>query len=220
MWSGIARPVGHQHLGPLGPHDAHEPADRLVEVGSMEAVRVLVGGGAGHPRVAVAEPVVLVVADDLDRLVELPAPHGGEIGARRLGVGRGVQDVAGLTAGAGHEHGADAFACVPGDGAGPLRRLVVGMGVHREDAGGGHAFSSTSPNPVLLADNGSEHTDDRRGPAPRPPRGVAEEGILDRVGGRRPTGVPSQPAAAGSVAAVTVMSTTPLAVGSMSSNHT
>ena len=49
-------------------------------------------------------------------------------------VHRRVEDVARLAAGAAHEHGVHAFGVVPGDRAGALRRLVVGMGVHREDA--------------------------------------------------------------------------------------
>jgi hypothetical protein len=40
--------VGEDHLGPLGADDAHQTPRGLVEVGLVEAIRMLVRRGAGH----------------------------------------------------------------------------------------------------------------------------------------------------------------------------
>ena len=63
--------VAHDHVRPLGPHQGHQAAHRLVEIGVGEVLRVRVGLGAGHAGVAVPEEVQLVVADDADAVVEL-----------------------------------------------------------------------------------------------------------------------------------------------------
>ena len=67
-----------------------------------------------------------------DRLVELTHAHGCEILAGLGRVGLGIEDVAGLASGAGHEDGVDALAVVAGHRGGALRRLVVGMRVDRK----------------------------------------------------------------------------------------
>ena len=68
--------VGEDHLGPRAPDDRDQPADGLVHRRLGEAERVGVGLAVGHARVAVAEHLDLVVADDRGRLVELGLPHG------------------------------------------------------------------------------------------------------------------------------------------------
>ncbi len=88
----------------------------------------------GHAGVAVAEHHDLVVPDDGGRLGELGGTDGADVGPHLGTVHGRVEDVALLAAGAADEHGADAFAAVLGDGARALRRLVVGMGVHGEEA--------------------------------------------------------------------------------------
>ena len=126
--------VADDHLRPLPPDDLDQAAGGVVEVGVGEVVGVGVRLGVGHARVAVAEQVQLVVADDAHRVVELPQPDRGQVGAHVVGVGRGVEDVAGLAAGAGDEHRAHALGVVPGHRGRALRRFVVGVGVHGQHA--------------------------------------------------------------------------------------
>src|SRR4029453_15942990 len=99
-----------------------------------EGVGMGVGRRVGHPGVAVAEQDDLVVADDSGAPVEAGAADRGDVGADLGAVHGGVEDVAGLTAGAGHEHGAHALGVVAGDRARALRRLVVGVGVDGQQA--------------------------------------------------------------------------------------
>ncbi len=129
----LAVGIRDDHLGPLTPDDLDEPSDGLVEVGPGEATRVFVLGCVGHARVAVAEPDDLVVADDLRRGRQLAAAHRrrGRPGPRDVSIA-GIEDRAGLATGAAHEHAPRALVVVPGDRAGALRRLVVGVGVHGE----------------------------------------------------------------------------------------
>ena len=61
-------------------------------------------------------------------------PDGRELVTNGRSVDFGVEDVAGLAAGAAHEHGPDAVVHVTGDRPRALGRLVVGMGVHGEHA--------------------------------------------------------------------------------------
>ena len=99
-----------------------------------KAFGMLVGLGVGHARVAVAEHDDLVVADDLGGQRQLLAPHLVQPLADLGRVHGRVEDVALLAAGAADEHGVHTLGVVPGDGAGALRRLVVGMGVHAQQA--------------------------------------------------------------------------------------
>ncbi len=126
--------VGDHHLRTLVPHDAHEAADGLVEVGIGEVLGVGVGLGVGHARVAVAEQVQRVVADDRHRVVELAHAHGREVFAGLGGVGGRIEDVARLAPGAGDQNGVHALGVIMGDRGRALRRFVVGVRVHREHA--------------------------------------------------------------------------------------
>ena len=76
-----------------------------------------------------------------------------QVGAHLGGVGRRVEDLALLAAGAADEHGADALGRVPGDGARTLRRLVVGVGVHRHEAQrvAGECRAEASPAKLVAA---------------------------------------------------------------------
>jgi hypothetical protein len=92
---------------------------------------------------SVAEHDDLVVADDLGRRRQLPAAHRRQVGADLRAVHRGVEDVAGLAAGAAHEHGPHAARVVAGDRARALRGLVVGVRVDREQTAVSHASEPT-----------------------------------------------------------------------------
>ena len=126
--------VGEDHLRPRPPDDPDQAAHGFIHRGLGEAERVGVGLAVGHARVAVAEHLDLVVADDGGGLVELRSPHGRDVGLHLGLVHRRVEDVALLAAGAAHEHGAHPLGVVAGDGASPLGRLVVRVGVDREEA--------------------------------------------------------------------------------------
>ena len=115
---------------------AHQPPDRLVERRVGEVVGLGVGLGVGHARVAVAEQVQLGVPDGVDAGAQLRHAHRAEVGADLGGVGGGVEDLAFLAAGAAHQRGADALGRVARDRARALRRLVVGVGVHRHETEG------------------------------------------------------------------------------------
>jgi hypothetical protein len=126
--------VADEHLRLLGADDAHQAADGFVEVGVGEVVRVGVVLGVGHPGVAVAEQIELVVSDDPDALGELPHADGTDVGPGLGAVGLLVQDVARLTAGAADEHGPYALGRVAGHGGCTLGGFVVRMGMDREHA--------------------------------------------------------------------------------------
>ncbi len=108
----------------------------------MERLGVLVARALGHPRVAVAEHLDLVEADQRRRGRQLERSQLGQQRllrlrrqpverTARLAEGRVLQ-VALLAAGATHEHRVDVLGVVLGDGGGTLGRLVVGMGVNAE----------------------------------------------------------------------------------------
>ena len=126
--------VGDHHLRTLVPHDAHEAADGLVEIGIGEVLGMGVRLGVGHAGVAVAEQVQRVVADDRHRVVELTHAHRGEVFAGLGRVGGRIEDVARLAPRAGDEHGVHALGVVAGDRGRALRRFVIGVRVHREHA--------------------------------------------------------------------------------------
>jgi hypothetical protein len=125
--------VGDQDLRLLPADDLDELPDRLAERCVGEVVAVCVRLGAGHARVAVPEQVQLVVADRIDAGAQLGHAHRAEVGSHLGRVGGRVEDVALLAAGAAHERGADALARVARHRARALRRLVVGMRVHRHE---------------------------------------------------------------------------------------
>ncbi len=124
--------VGHDDVGPDTPDDTGQARRRLVEVGHVEAVGVLVVGGAGHAAVAVAEPDVLVDGERGDRGRHLTAPVGGQVLVAEVDAG---QVLARLPAGAGHHHGAPATRGRTGEHAPTGDRFVVGVGVHAQQGG-------------------------------------------------------------------------------------
>ncbi len=126
--------IGDDHLRPLPADDGDQPADGLVERGVGERVGMLVGLGVGHARVAITEHDHLVVADDLGRPGQLATPDRRQVGDHLGPVHGRVEDVAGLAPGARDQHRAHSLGVIAGNGAGPLRRLVVGMSVNREQA--------------------------------------------------------------------------------------
>ena len=138
--------IADDHLRVLVADDPDEAADGFVEVGVGEVLGVGVVLGVGHARVAVAEQVELVVADDPDTLGELEHPHRADVLPCLRAVGLLVQDVAGLATGARDENRADPLSRVPGHRGGPFRGLVVGMGVDGEHAQPGtvvcHGFAA------------------------------------------------------------------------------
>jgi hypothetical protein len=129
----VVVPVGDDHLRTFGPHDPHQPLDRLVERRLGERLRVAVGLGAGHAGIAVAEQVAGPVAEDPHGLLELGEADGPDVGPHLRGVGRRVQDVPRCAVGAGHEHRVDTLGGVAGIGARPFGGFVVGMGVDLEE---------------------------------------------------------------------------------------
>ena len=134
--------VGDDDLRALAPDDRHQPAGGLVDVGLVEAVGMVVRLGVGHARVAVAEHLDHVEADDLRGRGQLRRPHRGDHGLLLLGcqpverlarlAQRRVLEVALLAAGAAHQHGVHALVVVARQRRRPLRRFVVGVGVHGE----------------------------------------------------------------------------------------
>ena len=127
--------IGDDHLRAYAADLGHEALDGLLERAGGECTRIGVRLRARHARVAVAEQDDLVVADDLGGPVQLAATDPGDVGANLRGVHDGVEDVAFLTTGAGHQDGADTCGMVFRDGPGTLGGLVVGMRVHAQDAG-------------------------------------------------------------------------------------
>ena len=126
--------IGHDDVGPVTADHGHQPGHRLVQIGPGEAVGMVVGLRSLHARVAIAEHLNLFVADDLRSSAQLLGPHLGQLlGHRGIIQGR-VEDLALLSPGAAHEHGADALGVVAGHRGRALGRLVIGMGMHGEEA--------------------------------------------------------------------------------------
>ncbi len=144
--SGLVVAVGDDHLGPLTADDRDQPPGGLVDVGLMEAVRMVVRFGVGHARVAVAEHLDDVEADDLSGRRQFAGAHRRNLGPLLLGgepverltllAQRGVLQVALLATGAAHQHGADALVVVLGERRCTLGGLVVGMGVNGQQRSG------------------------------------------------------------------------------------
>jgi hypothetical protein len=110
----------------------------VVEVGAVEAVGVLVVDGPDHAGVAVAEEMMLVDAEDRDRIGELTATvlderHVTEVDARQV--------LPRLPAGAGHDDGPHPFGDRPGEDPSTGDRLVVGMGMDAQQDG--HRWASS-----------------------------------------------------------------------------
>ncbi len=126
-------PVRDDDLRSFGTDQPDQPLHRLVQWGVREVVRSMVDVGVGHPGIVVAEQVHDVVSDGLGAGLELAHAHAVQIGADLRGVHRGVEDVAGLTTGAAHEHGVHTLVVVPSDRRAPLRCLVVRVRVNGQD---------------------------------------------------------------------------------------
>ena len=128
--------VGDEHLRPLPADHRHQPAGGLVDVGVGERLRVLVGLGLGHARVAVAEHHDLVEADDRGR----PRPARAARTSARSASGPPGRSMAGFWMSPSSppvQHTSTVrtpSARVRGQRGGALRRLVVGVGVDGEDA--------------------------------------------------------------------------------------
>ena len=93
---------------------------RLVKVSLGEALRVHVGVIVGHAGIAVAQPHQFVVADGLDRALQLFGPYGGKVVSNFWPVHHLVQDVALFPAGGAHQERSVPFGDVPGDGWSPF----------------------------------------------------------------------------------------------------
>ena len=179
--------VGDDDLGPFPADDGHQPAHGLVERGPGEAVGPGVGRGVGHARVPVAEHDDLVVADDRCGRRQFAHADGGEVGPDLGSVEGRIQDVALLAPGAADENGPDTFGVVPGDRAGTLRRLVVGVGVDGEEAqrrGHDHTVPGdrrtaipSVRRPAPIACPAGRRGRSERGGAGRSRRGGAERGL-------------------------------------------
>ena len=78
--------VGDDDLGSHAADLGHEALDGLFQRACGEGTRVRVRLCARHARVAIAEQDQLVVADDLDGLIELAPTDPGDVGANLGGV--------------------------------------------------------------------------------------------------------------------------------------
>ena len=138
--------VGDDHLRMLCTEDCNQAIHRLVVRSDREAVGVEVGVAVRHARISVAEHVNDVVADDRGGSVEFLTADLLKVVDDLRTVHRRVENVALLAPGAAHQHRANPLSLVLRDRAGSLRCLVVGMGVHGEDAERlGHAEDDTQP---------------------------------------------------------------------------
>ena len=152
--------VGDDHLRALAADDRDQPADGLVEVGAWRSsAGSAFASRVGHARVAVAEHDDLVVADDLGRARELLAcaPRAG----RSRTSGRSIAGLRMSPASPPVQHTstrAHALVVVPGDRAGALRRLVVGVGVHGQEAQLVHAPHASQTECMKVAFVGSLST--------------------------------------------------------------
>ena len=122
--AGVVVVVGDEHVRAFLANHLHESTDGFVHVRHVEARGICVRGRIEHARVAIAEHLDAVEADDLGRLGELEWSQRGEqcllfvtddlverlsrVAHRRVG------DVALLPARAAHEDGACAFGSVLG----------------------------------------------------------------------------------------------------------
>ena len=110
-----------------------QAADRLIDLGVPEGLRMGVRLRRRHPRVPVAPHHDLVVPDDrgsrsqLCRSAFLQRLAFGQLDCR-------VVDLPLLATGATHEDRVDVLGCVPGDRGRPLGRLVIRVGVDGHDA--------------------------------------------------------------------------------------
>ena len=67
--------VGDDHLGTGPADDGNQTANRFVQIGLMEAIRMIVGLGFSHPRVAVAEHLDLIETNNSRRRRQLGLAH-------------------------------------------------------------------------------------------------------------------------------------------------
>ena len=139
--------VGDDHLRSLGPDDAHQPLDRLVERRVREVVRVARSPPCPSCPSRGSRACTAARSRSRRRWPGAPAMRTSCRFAADLGrVDGRVEDVALLAAGAAHEHAADALGGVLGDGARALRRFVVGVGVDREETEGRRGVDSCGSN--------------------------------------------------------------------------
>ena len=132
--AGLIVAVDDHGLGAGAPDDGHQATGRLVERRGGEAVRVGVGLGTGHARVAVPEHHDLVVADHLGGPGQFQASDPGQIGPDLGRVQGGIEDLPLGPVRAADEDGAHPLGVVAGDRARPLGGLVIGVGVDGEQA--------------------------------------------------------------------------------------
>ena len=69
--------VRDDHLRPSASNDGNQSADRLVEIGLMEASRILIGRRVDHSRTAVADHHDFVETDDFGRTRQLDRSQSG-----------------------------------------------------------------------------------------------------------------------------------------------
>ncbi len=125
--------VGGEDVGALVVEDGGQTCGRLIDVGPPEAGRIVVGGFAGHARVAVPEILVTAHPEDLARRSELDS---ASLGQGLSGGENPVGHLAQFTAGGSDEHDTVPFGRHPGHRPPGLDGLIVGMGM--EEHCGGH----------------------------------------------------------------------------------
>jgi hypothetical protein len=129
--------VGHQHLRPHFTKDPGQLRGGLRHIGLPETVRAAVFGQAHHPRVAPpAGPAEEALVGDAERGAgggQLGDPVRAQAAAIRGEMGQVRRDdLAEFTQGAGDQGDLGTLRGVPGDGRPGPDRLVVGVGVHKQ----------------------------------------------------------------------------------------
>ena len=117
------------HLRAFLSHNLEEPLSRLIERGGQECARAVVLGGSSNARVGVAQLGESAHAQHATGRLELTVADGGNILADQTR----IEQPAEVAAGAGDDDGAHARGAVAREGATHSDRLVVGMGVHRQE---------------------------------------------------------------------------------------
>lgn len=132
--------IRHHDLGAGAANRAHQMGGRLEQVGAPEALRMVVGGGSHHPRIAVApgsaEVLVVAHAQQGKGFRELDASMGAQLVlfVRREMTKLGNQHLALLAQRAGDERDVSPLCRVLRHGDSGTDRLVIGMGMHRQQA--------------------------------------------------------------------------------------
>jgi hypothetical protein len=126
------RVVQHHHVRAELPQKGHQPADRLIEVGTPERRRVGVALGTHHSGVDVTQQPRWPGSEQAQRRLQLRPADLGE--PRPNGFHVHVPDLTTLAAGAGHHGRAQPLRGVARQHTAGADRLVVGMSVHAQQS--------------------------------------------------------------------------------------